>query len=236
MSGILVLTAAELEARRLARELELPPLEGLPFPAFGRGRVRLAPVGLRAGLLAARWEALAAPLDRPLVVSAGVCGGLHPALRAGDLVLPESVMGPSGELHNVTPSRHRDALVHAGPLARTGTLVTTAEIVAAPEAKAELYARTGALAVDMESAVILARAVGAGCPTLVVRGVSDAADEHLPLELVGLLTPEGRLQARRALALGVKRPAVLPRALVLGRATRRALGAVARVLAGFCGS
>ena len=86
MVAILVLTAVELEARALARALSLPLLPSLSFPAFGRGTLRVAPVGLRAGLLAARWTALVAASDRPLVVSAGVCGGLDPDLRVGDLV------------------------------------------------------------------------------------------------------------------------------------------------------
>jgi hypothetical protein len=74
VSGILILTAVELEARVLARRLELPPITVLPFPAFGRGPLRVAPVGLRAGFLAARWPRLLAGFNYPLVVSGGVCG------------------------------------------------------------------------------------------------------------------------------------------------------------------
>jgi len=83
----------------------------------------------------------------------------------------------------------------------------------------------------MESSIILAHAAAAGCPTLVVRGVSDAASESVPLELIDLMTPAGKLRPVRALALTVTRPRLLPRALALRQATRRALTAVARVLA-----
>ncbi len=232
MSGILILTAVELEARALARQLELPAITSLPFPAFGRGDLRVAPVGLRAGLLSSRWPAITAGLDRPLVISAGVCGALAPDLQAGDLVLPESVIGPSAERLNVTPTAHARATGLAGA-ARRGTLATSREVVATAEAKAALFARTGAVAVDMESSVILAHAAGAGCPTLVVRGVSDAAGESLPPELIGLVTEAGKLRTARALALTLTRPRVLPRALALRQATRRALTAVARFLATF---
>ena len=235
MSGILILTAVELEARALARRLELPPITVLPFPAYGRGLLRVAPVGLRAGLLATRWPRLLAGFNYPLVVSAGVCGALALDLSAGDLVLPESVLGPSGERLNVTPTRHRQATELAGS-ARGGTLVTSAEMVATVEAKAALFASSGALAVDMESSVILAHAGAAGCPTLVVRGVSDAASESLPLELVDLMTPAGKLRPMRALALTVTRPRLVPRAMALRQATRRALAAVARVLAALAAS
>ena len=106
-------------------------------------------------------------------------------------------------------------------------------VVATPTEKAALHARTGAVAVDMESSLILTFAAGAGCPTLVVRGVSDAAGESVPPELIGLVTEAGKLRPGRVLALGVTRPHVLPRALALRHATQRALAAVARLLTAF---
>jgi adenosylhomocysteine nucleosidase len=232
LSRILILTAVELEARALARQLELPALPSLPFPAFGRGTLRLAPVGLRAALLAERWPGLRLGLDQPLVISAGVCGALAPDLRSGDLILPESVIGPAAERLNVTPTAYARA---AGlePTARHGTLATARDVVATPLDKAALHARTGAVAVDMESSLILTFAAGAGCPTLVVRGVSDAAGESVPPELIGLVTEAGKLRTARVLALGVTRPHVLPRALALRHATQRALAAVARLLTAF---
>lgn len=235
MSGILILTAVELEARVLARRLALPAITVLPFPAFGRGLLRVAPVGLRAGLLAARWPRLLAGLNQPLVISGGVCGALAPDLRPGDLVVPESVLGPAGERLNVTPTPYRQATELAGS-ARGGSLVTSREVAGTAEAKAALFASTGAVAVDMESSLILTHAAAAGCPTLVVRGVSDAASEDLPPELMDLMTPAGKLRPARALAVMLRRPRVVPRALSLRQATRRALTAVAGLLAALAAS
>ena len=65
------------------------------------------------------------------------------------------------------------------------------------------------------------------------RLVSDAAGESVPPELIGLVTEAGKLRPVRALALGVTRPQVLPRALALRHATQRALAAVARLLTAF---
>lgn len=229
MRAILVLTAVELEGRALARALELPVLPSLPFPAFGGPTVRVASVGLRGALLEARWAALLDGLDRPLVVSAGVCGALDPALAVGALVVPESVIDLGGGLVNVSASSHRAALAAAGH-ATTGAVITTRDVVATPAAKAALFARTGAVAADMESAAILARASAAGLSSLVVRAVSDTARQTLPPELVRLVTPDGRLGVTGAVKL-LARPAVLPRAFELRRATARALRAVARLLA-----
>ena len=234
MTSVLTLTAVELEARSLARELELGPLSHFPFPVFERSRgnvrLRVAPVGLRAGLLAERWPALAADLTSLLVISAGTCGALAPDLGVGDLILPESVLGLSGERLNVTPGAHRAAVALAGG-ARTGLLLTTSDVVATPEAKAARFQATGALAVDLESAIILAWASHQGCPSLVVRAVSDTAAQRLPAELVGLVTREGKLLTGRVLTLALTHPSTIPHALLLRRGSGRALKSVARLIA-----
>ena len=229
MRATLILTAVELEAATLARALELPRLAEGPG-VFGRGAVRVAVVGLRARLLAERWPALAAGLDRPLVVSAGVCGALDPSLAPGALVVPGRLVGPDGESPEVSADHHRLAMAVA-PSAATGCLATSREVVPTPRDKATLFARTGAVAVDMESSLIAEAAAGAGLPAIAVRGVSDAAHQSLPAELAGLVTAEGRLRIAGAAAL-LARPRVVPRALELRRATHDALRAVAAVLAG----
>lgn len=228
MVAILVLTAVELEARALARALSLPSLPSLSFPAFGRGTIRVAPVGLRAGLLSSRWTALVSASDRPLVVSAGVCGGLDPTLRAGDLVLPDGVISDGGLRLPVTGSVAQRAAA-AGAAARAGVMATASRAVATPEAKAALRAATGAVAVDMESAAILEAAAARGCFSLVVRAVSDDARETLPDELMRLMGADGRIRCAGVLALA--RPRVLRRALEIRRSTRQALASVAGSLA-----
>jgi adenosylhomocysteine nucleosidase len=232
MTPLLVLTAVEFEARVLARELELPLLTAFPFLAFGRGSLRMAPVGLRAAYCGSRWASLLDGFDAPLVISAGVCGALDPRLSPGDLVIPERVIDARGSSFPIAAFHHRAAVASAATPACTAPLITTTDVVATPLAKAALFASSGAAAVDMESAVIVARAVASGCPALVVRAVSDDATQSLPRELVGLLSSEGRLKVARALALTVTHPSTLTGALELGRRTRRALRAVARVLAG----
>ncbi len=233
MSHLLILTAAELETRALARSLELTPLPGFPFRAFGRPGLVLAAVGVGAARLAPRWPRLLAALDAPLVVSAGVCGALDPRLRPGDLVLPEVVLAPAGTRHPVAPGP-RARMAARAPGAAGGALVTVAAAAATPAAKAGLAARTGAVAVDMESAPILAAAAAAGCPAVVVRGVSDGAADALPAALLPVIGPDGRLRPAALVRL-LGQPGVLPRALALGRAARRALDAVAGALVSLAG-
>ncbi|MCI0548566.1 MAG: hypothetical protein L0027_14940 [Candidatus Rokubacteria bacterium] len=233
MATTLILTAAEREARALARGLGLAWRPGSPFPAYGRDGAhpaRLAPVGLRAELIAARWAALLDGLGRPVVISAGVCGGLAGGLAWGDLVLPAQVLGPGGDALPVTSPLRSLALARAGGRAQAGSIATSREVIHTPAGKAALQARTGAVAVDMESSVILAAAAAAGCPSLVVRGVSDIATEALPAELTDLLTSSGRLRALRAVGAALRHPRVARQALALRAHARRALDAVAAVL------
>jgi nucleoside phosphorylase len=121
-------------------------------------------------------------------------------------------------------------VLRANPTAHAGGLITAREVAATAEAKAALRSRSGAAAVDMESAAILAVADATGCAALVVRGVSDHAGQALPAELLELLTSDGALGFSNAVALVLSRPRTIPRAIELGRGTRRALRAVARAL------
>jgi adenosylhomocysteine nucleosidase len=236
VSDLLILTAVELEAAGLARELELPAEAGRPsrfsssYRCYGRPGLRIAPVGLGAVLLSERWASCRDGFTEPLVISAGVCGGLDPRLAPGDLVVPARVLALDGETLAVPPAAHARALAAAGTAA-TGLLVTARTVVGTPAAKAALRSATGAVAVDMESAAILAAARANGLEAVVVRAVSDGAAESVPAELSALLGPEGRLRGGRALLLALTRPQSLPRALELRRGSRRALAAVARVLA-----
>jgi adenosylhomocysteine nucleosidase len=198
--------------------------------------MRLSAVGVGACALDARWDALAAGRPPGLVVSAGVCGGLDPDLGAGTLVVPERVLGPDGEVLIVSPALRRAVLarVGGGDLART--LITSSEVVATQGLKAALRARTGAGAVDMESAAILRHAARSGIAALVLRAVSDTAAESLPAVLMGVITRDGRMRPLRAVAAVVNSPAALRDALRLRRGMRHALDAVAAALGALPGA
>ena len=227
--AILVLTAVEPETRALARGLSLSPLLTVPFPAFGRGPLRIAPVGIGACRLTDRWAALLTGSERPLVISAGLCGALDPALEVGDLVLCDSVIDRAGARLSVTASAHQRAVAAGGASPAAGAMVSSSRVVTTPEAKAALRARTGGVAVDMESAAIVAAAAAHGCDSMIVRGVSDDARDSLPEELLALVDADGRLRRGRVFALA--RPRILAAALRLRRASHHALGNVAGSLA-----
>src|SRR5438874_12671097 len=115
-----------------------------------------------------------------LVVSCGFCGGLDPGLIAGDLVLATAVRATSGELLEAPePARLAAAALLDGVRYRQGELVQATSVATTGEEKRAL-ARSGALALDMESFAVARAAEQAGIPWLALRAVVDPADSPLP--------------------------------------------------------
>lgn len=131
------------------------------------------------------------------VLATGFCAGLAPGMHPGDLVVADETRGPHGA---VTPCVGIERLVKEllravpGSTIHTGPLTGSDHVVRGQE-RAELFA-TGAIAVDMESAVTLHCAVRpVARPVAAVRVVVDAP-EH---ELVRIGTLRGGISAFRVL-------------------------------------
>jgi adenosylhomocysteine nucleosidase len=196
-----------------------------------RAELEVMPLGLRAALLASRWDVGGPAPD--LVVSAGLCGALAPALAAGDLLLPRVVLDDAGASVPVDGPAHAealDAVRRAGVPVDIGPLVTVTDVVPTPEAKALLRRNSGATAVDLESAAVLHAARDRGIPAVVIRAVSDTARQSLPQALTRVIDVTGRVRPLSAAALALRRPSLLSDALALHRSTRIGLERVAGVL------
>ena len=61
-------------------------------------------------------------------------------------------------------------------------------IVAGIADKAQLFARVGAAAVDMESGVVARAAARAGVPFLAIRAIADAANTGIPRDVLNRIT------------------------------------------------
>lgn len=219
MTRVLVLTAVDVETRGLARHLGLARVRQSAWSHFAGGALEIACVGLRASQLSARASALR-PSD--VVVSAGACGALDPGLAAGDLVVPEVVVDGTGRRWPAAPLRRLPA---------AGTLLTVAELVETSAQKSRLWLETGARAVDMESAPILAWAAARGVAGAVIRGVSDGAARGVPAALAASVGDDGRVRPLRAVTAALTRGAALTDLVELRAGTEAALKSVAGALA-----
>jgi 4-hydroxy-3-methylbut-2-enyl diphosphate reductase len=126
---------------------------------------------LRAGVGPERARTLQQP-EAAAVAVAGVCGGIDPDLRAGDVVVPTELRDEAGSVRPVAGGALvAAALRHRGQRVVRGPIVSTARILR--PAEREAMRPTGAIAVDMES-FWLAEAAG-DRPLAVIRVVADAA-------------------------------------------------------------
>jgi nucleoside phosphorylase len=188
------------------------PQEARPFRKFAGDRpdVRVLVVGMGARN-AERSLRIALESSRPSrVFSCGFAGALSPDLQIGDVITTtEFAFAGIKSVRFVCAER---------------VAVTVAE-------KSALRARTGADAVEMESAVLarVCRENGIECITL--RSISDAADQDLPLDFNALMNEREELSYLRLTSAILHRPLALPKLMRLGRNSAFAAAQLATALA-----
>lgn len=186
----------------------------------GQGGLRLLLTGMgatnaRRTLEQALETATAVP---DLVISSGFAGGLNPVLARGQVVF-ERERG----------SALKARLVESGAVA--GRFHQSDRVAVSRREKERLYRESGADAVEMESGAIREVCARRGIRCVVVRVISDAADEALPLDFNALMTADHRVAWMRLAGQLVRRPWLIPALLAFQRDVRDAAGRLAAVLA-----
>lgn len=164
------------------------------------------------------------------VVSFGIAGGLDPTLLPGDILVGTAVS--HGDNWHCANNGLSDALMESlkrrhGAVG-TGNFAGSDEAVIRIEDKAALRARTGAVAVDMESHVVAAWAGRHALPFSILRVVSDPAHRALPPLAARALRPDGRIDFKRVVMGIARRPNQLSALADAGRDARAAFGALGR--------
>jgi adenosylhomocysteine nucleosidase len=129
------------------------------------------------------------------LLSWGSAAALADQLTPGSVLLPQCVIGATGESHRVSSEWHRRLyqVLSAQYSVRTGALVESAALVKTPSEKRALTQRTQAIATDMESAAQARFAREHQLPFLAVRVIVDSASTHLPENVMQLLDAEGKI-------------------------------------------
>ena len=198
MNELLVVTALRTEYAALAGQVP-----GARVERCGMGLKRVQ-----------TWLPRLAELEPHAVVVAGVGGGVSPELRAGDVVVASEVRDDIGRtvLRAAAPLvaalREQGLRVHTGPMVSTDHIVTGSE--------REQLARTGALAVDMESSAVVRALPTRDLPVAVVRVIVDTAYTPLSrLRTVGAGAKALRVLRRIGPSLRVWADLAGPRSVLL---------------------
>jgi len=175
------------------------------------------------------------PLGVSRLLSFGTAAALRPELRSGQLLLPRTLLLPSGKAVAVHPPFWSELKARLGPLLpEKGGLLSVGNIVATSDQKRHLRDRTGAVALDMESAFLAEWSAAAGIPFAAIRVVVDRLDQDLPPSLLLSLEREG-LSLRRLGGVVVRRPGDLFPLLGLAIAFRKAAKTMEKVARKLCG-
>jgi adenosylhomocysteine nucleosidase len=204
-----------------------------PIPAAYHGEGSRTVLVLETGVGAAAMEKalswlLSGPVGdgaafRPsLVLSAGFSGAIVPGLNVGDLILADALADADGVSWQTT-------WPVGSSLHRRGRLLTTTSLVGRPEQKRRLGRQSGAIAVDMETAVVARTCAAAGVPFGVLRVISDDVDTPLSEALLAVLG-DGRVRPGRLAAAILRRPFLLAELMRLGWHTRKAARRLAAAL------
>jgi adenosylhomocysteine nucleosidase len=153
------------------------------------------------------------------LVSMGFCGGLAPTLQACDIFVASQVVDVAPAL---APSSARPF--------QSGKLLSMDRVVSSAAEKASLGGRADA--VEMEAAAVAARAQEWNVPFYVVRVVTDAVGETLPLDFNRMRSADGRFNRAKIVAAALRRPfTMIPELMKLNSRTKRAAQALGDFLA-----
>lgn len=123
------------------------------------------------------------------IISFGVAGGLAPDLRPGDWIVASEVL--DAQTARPTHPIWSRNLLEIIPEVRYGPVIGVPAPVSDPLAKHDLHARTGAIAVDMESHIVAEFAAAHGMSFAVARVIVDPAHRRVPDAALIALRPGG---------------------------------------------
>jgi adenosylhomocysteine nucleosidase len=234
LNAVGVVVALASEARALGPSMPRggdPPLSDLAV--LGEGSL-LALSGIGCVAAAAAAQALV-DAGVAALMTFGMAGGLDPALKSGSVVIPSELISSDGARYATCRAWRGQVAAAVSTLCAVteGNLLTSSHAIGTPADKAAAFLRTGAAAVDMESAAVAGIAAKHNLPFIAVRVIVDTAADVLPRAVVAA-SLVGRLQFARligGLILAPREIASLIRLAQRYRIAMRSLRAIGANLA-----
>lgn len=157
---------------------------------------------------AAHCAALLAGQGITALISWGCAAALDPNLKPGDLVLPQQIIGADGQTLETDPTWRRSLAAQLQPhlTVYQGNLLESRRIVSSAQEKRMLFADTGTVALDMESAAAARAALVFKLPFLAVRSIVDPANLDIPPSIAAAFDENGVLHVPKMLGRALLRP------------------------------
>ena len=205
------------------------------------GNKTFAVVGHGIGLATARDNARRAfdsMRDVELVIGTGVGGALTEGLKPGDLILADRILATRADsdaaehVMTVADAHLREigwSLRQAGLEYSTGANLTADRVLATVAEKRRANEITGAIAVDMETAVLASEANARGLPFVMLRAVLDQVDDEVP-GADAMSDAHGRVRPLAATSYLVRNPSTILKLPRLMRGLARASNSLADAL------
>jgi adenosylhomocysteine nucleosidase len=165
-------------------------------------------------------------------ISSGLAGALYGTLAVGDVIAPklllvESVRGDLGSDQLEVDADLRKLALEMGAL-DANCLFTADRLLVKASQKSACASR--AQLVDMESFDIVKEGIAWGARGVVVRAISDAANEDLPIDFSLTLSKNHQINIGKVLLQLLQHPLALPRLVRFGKQSRLAAEGLAKFL------
>ena len=143
------------------------------------------------------------------LLSWGCAAALDEGLNAGSLLVPEQIIGASGDIHHTDAEWHKRLyqILQSKVRVRSDALVESNAILKTSAEKRALAKRTQAAATDMESAAQARLAKKWRLRFAAIRAIVDTAPTEIPNSVFQALSPQGDLSVRKLLIGACLRPA-----------------------------
>jgi adenosylhomocysteine nucleosidase len=162
-----------------------------------------------------------------LCIASGLAGSLRPEFGVGDIVIPHVVRDAGGSKSIACDGAI--ALEKASTRCKSIDAVVSSDKIASTVEEKRALASLGD-AVDMESFTVVSAARERNMPAAVVRAISDAHDQAMPVDFTTAIDERGQVSVGSVLKLAAGSPSKIAALMRLGRDSKQAAETLARFL------
>lgn len=220
--GIIVAVQEELRAL-LKRAVPAVVESGAQFTRYrtrlGGREVVISPSGMGPDRASQAAHELISICSPALLLAAGFCAGISPAVEPGEVIWVEQVseLLANGALSQSLPSDSATFPISSNLGVCGGAMVSASGVVRTSQEKQALNGLVeDGIGLDMETYAIAKSATAAGVPWHAIRAISDGMDDDLPIDFTQFTNQLGEIDRFRLATWVALRPWKIPAFIRLG--------------------